>query len=124
MDHGETPGSFSSFDRGRNLAAARMPHHDDERHAEMGGRVLQARDSQIVEEVAGRPHDEQVPEPLIENELRGNPRIRARDDGREGILPLLEHFLPTARVLPRMLGDPRREPPISLDERGERRAMV
>ena len=63
-----------------------MPEHDDEWRAEMLHRILHGADREIVGDVAGDAHGEDVAEALIEQDLRRDPRIRAAQHDGKGHL--------------------------------------
>ena len=63
-----------------------MPQHDDQPGTELFGGKLDAADLRGGNDVAGHSDDEQVAEPLIENDLDRYSRIRTAKDGRERFL--------------------------------------
>jgi hypothetical protein len=66
--------------------AAFVPEHEDERCAEVLDGVLDAREFEVAERLARGPHDEEISDALIEENLRGDARVCAAHDDRKGIL--------------------------------------
>ena len=73
-----------------------MPKHDDKPGAVPRGSEFDAPNLRGSDDVAGNANHEQVSEPLIENDLDGNARVRASENDREWLLPCRE--LDTSRV--------------------------
>jgi len=69
-------------------AATGVTQHHDQLRAEHGGAVLKAPESIGRHEVAGDANHEQVARPLIERQLRRDPRIGAAEDRGERRLAL------------------------------------
>ena len=75
------------FERGQDRAALRVPEHDDQPRAEPRGGELDAADLRRRDDVAGDADDEQIAEPLIEDDLGRHARVGAAEDDRERLLP-------------------------------------
>lgn len=82
-----------------------MPENDDERRPEVQRRELERTERDRVDEISRAPAHEQIAEPLIEDELRRNARVGARNDRGERLLPPSNGASPCA-VLPRVLRIP------------------
>jgi hypothetical protein len=67
-----------------------VPEHDDESRAESLGGVLDAPDQRWSDDVPGDADDEQIAEPLIEDDLRRNARVGAAENDRVRLLLLRE----------------------------------
>ena len=67
-------------------AAVGVPEHDHQARAEGLGGELDAADLGGRDDVAGHADHEQVPEPLVEDELRRHARVRAAEHDRERLL--------------------------------------
>jgi hypothetical protein len=65
-----------------------VSQHDDEPRAEALGGELDAPDLRGGDDVAGDADDEQLAEPLIEDDLGGHAGIGAAEDDRERLLDL------------------------------------
>lgn len=66
--------------------ALRMPEHDDEAGAKMRRCKLDAADLRGRDDVARDADHKEIAKSLIEDDLRGHPRIRAPEDDRKGLL--------------------------------------
>ena len=64
-----------------------MPEHDDEPGAEPRRCELDAPDLRRRDDVAGDADDEEIAEPLIEDDLSGHPGVGTAEDDRERFLP-------------------------------------
>ena len=78
---------------GSGQALARRPRGPlgGQRHelgAEHRSAIFQTGDDRRGCDIAGHPRDKDVSETLVEDQLDGHPRIRARQDGGEGLLLL------------------------------------
>jgi hypothetical protein len=73
-------------ERRSDSSATLVPQHDEEGRPEVGARILDAPQHLGRHDVAGHADDEEVAEPLIEQELRWNARIAAPEDRRERLL--------------------------------------
>jgi len=73
--------------RRENRAALRMAHHDDEPRPKARSGKLHATDLRRCDDVAGHADHEEIPEPLIEYQFGGNPRVRAAQHDGERRLP-------------------------------------
>ena len=69
-----------------------MPQDHDEPRPEMFDRVFDRTADEIVGVVSGNPRDEEVAEPLNEDEIRHDARIGAAQNRREGRLALIEQL--------------------------------
>ena len=74
------------FDRGEYRAALRVTEHDNEAGAVAFCRKLDAADLRRRDDVAGDADDEQIAEPLVEDDFRGHARIGAAENNRERLL--------------------------------------
>src|SRR5262245_58318452 len=83
-------------------AAALMAHHHDERHVQVLRGVLEARDLGVAGDVARDANIEEIAESLIEDDLRGNTRVRTTENRRMRMLAGCELAL-AGRVLVRMI---------------------
>src|SRR5215469_16028202 len=63
-----------------------MPEYHYQARTECGGSELDTADLRGRDDVAGDANDEQVPESLIEHDLRGHARIGAAEHDRPGSL--------------------------------------
>jgi len=72
--------SVAAGDRGAHCAAFGVTDDDNKTDVQVLDGVLDAAEHMIVEDVAGVAQDEQIAEPLVEVELRGEARIGARED--------------------------------------------
>jgi hypothetical protein len=79
-------GGMNGLDGGLDRPAAFVPEHEDERCAEVLDGVLDAREFEVAERLARGPHDEEISDALIEENLRGDARVCAAHDDRKGIL--------------------------------------
>ncbi|GMA91644.1 hypothetical protein GCM10025869_21730 [Homoserinibacter gongjuensis] len=57
-----------------------MGEHDDERHIQQRNRILERRDRRVGDHVTGVAHDEQVAEPLVEDDLGRQPGVAASEE--------------------------------------------
>ena len=69
-----------------------MTEHQDQRRSEHSDGVFHARNRIIVGEIAGHAADEQVSAPAIEGIFGRDPRVRAAQDGRIGVLTSDQRF--------------------------------
>ena len=74
------------LERGEDRAALRVAEHDDEARAEALRGELDAADLRRRDDVAGDADDEQVAEPLVEDDLGRHARVGAAEDDRERLL--------------------------------------
>jgi|SRR6267143_4603902 len=74
------------LDGGRDRAAFGVSEHDDQPRAEACGRKFYAADLRRRYDIPSYPDDEQVAKSLPEDELSGNPGVRATEDNGEGLL--------------------------------------
>ena len=96
-----------------------MAEHDDEPRVELLGRELDAADLRRRDDVAGDADDEQVAEPLIEDDLGRHARVGAAEHDRERLLPLGELVAPRGADLRAALAIGH-EPPIAVTQPRER----
>ena len=75
------------FQRRLDGAAVRMPEDDDQTRAELFGGKFDAADLRRRDDVAGDADHEQVPEPLIEDDLHRDSRIGTPEDTANGACP-------------------------------------
>jgi hypothetical protein len=73
-------------ERCADRAAAFVSQHHEERRLQVNGRVLDAAHHLGRDDVARHPDHEQLPQPRVEDQLRGNARIAAAEDRRIGPL--------------------------------------
>ena len=71
-----------------------MTKNDNQPRPELRGSKLDAADLRRGHDIARNANDEQVAEPLVEQEFDGDARIRARDDGRKRVLSANEFGAP------------------------------
>ena len=64
------------FDRRRDGAAIGVSEHHDKRHAEELHGVFETGKAVVIQEIAGKPHHEDVARPLIEREFRRDAAVR------------------------------------------------
>jgi hypothetical protein len=83
-------GALELVERGEDGAALRVAEHDDEPRAELLGGVLDAPDLRGRDDVPGDADDEEVAEPLIEDDLSGDARVGAAENDRVRRLLLRE----------------------------------
>jgi len=69
-----------------NGAAIRMPEDDHQAGAELFGGKFDATDLRRSDDIAGYAYDEQIAQPLIENDLHRHSGIGTAENGREGFL--------------------------------------
>ena len=82
-------------------AALVVAEHEDQRHLEHGDRVLERADDGVGDDLPGVAHDEQVAEPLVEDDLGREARVAAAE--QRGVRRLgLGELLAVLDVLPRM----------------------
>ena len=67
-------------ERRLHRAAALVPQHHEERRLQVRAGVLEAPQDLGGHDVARDAHDEEIPEPLVEQELRRNPGVAAPED--------------------------------------------
>jgi hypothetical protein len=72
---------------GGDRAAPLVAHDDDERGAVLQRAILDRRGDQVIDGLRPGADGEQVADPLVEDGLRRQPRVDARDDRGEGVLP-------------------------------------
>src|SRR5579862_9551986 len=65
-------------------------------------RIFEALDAQFVDAVARLPHYEQISHALIEQQLRWHPRVGARQESSEGLLPLARNAFAPREIAARM----------------------
>lgn len=70
---------------GRGTAAL-VPQDEDQRDAQLIDAELDRAEHRLVEGLPGRPYRQQVPEPLVEDELGRHPRVDTAEDERERVL--------------------------------------
>ena len=75
---------------GRDRPAAVVPEDHDQRHAEDADAVFERAEHGVVDHLAGGADHEGVPEAEVEDDLSGQPGIRAAEDHRERVLVLHE----------------------------------
>jgi hypothetical protein len=68
------------FHRG---AAIGVPKHHDERRAQEFHGIFEAGESVVIEEIAGKPHHEEIAGSLIEQELGRDAAVGAAEDRRD-----------------------------------------
>src|SRR3954451_12852111 len=95
-----------------------MAQHNHESRAKAGRRELDAADLRRRDDVAGDANDEEIAEPLIEDEFSGNARVGTAENNREGLLPRRKRGAPRVieRIGGRLVGD---EPAVALLQAGE-----
>ena len=79
-------GAPQLLQRGDDGAALRVAQHHDQAGAEAVGRELHAADLRGSHHVPGHADHEQVPQPLVEDDLGRHARIGAAQDDRRGLL--------------------------------------
>ena len=103
------------FQGGQDRPALRMAQDNHQPGPEVRGRELDAANLRRRHDVAGDTDDEQIAQPLVEDELSRHPRVRATEDDREG--PLLLRQLDSARMAdPDLTSDTRNEAAVSRAE--------
>ncbi len=106
------------LDGGLHRAAALVADNDQQRHRQVLDGVLDRPDHRPVGDLAGGSRDEQIPESLVEQHLRGHPRVGAGQDARERFLPAGQPLgLGDGMDADRLAVD---EPAVALDQLGER----
>lgn len=118
--HGWCPGT-EVFERRRHGPAALVPQHQHEGNAQLLHPVLDGCEDRLVEHLPGGPYAEQVPDPLVEDQLGRDTGVDAADDDRERVLPGGEDMPPGA-LLVGMTGLPGGVPPVAREKFVERRA--
>ncbi len=98
-------GPLQLFESRPHGAALRVPQHHHQPGAEAGGGELDAAHPGGRHDVAGDANDEQIAQPLIEDDLGGHPRVRATEDDGEGLLLLRQLERPRRRGLAADAGD-------------------
>jgi hypothetical protein len=96
-----------------------MAEDDYERDPEVRRRECEAFEDGAVDDVSRDPDDEEVPESLVEDDLRDDARVRAPQDGCERPLPAQKLRAPLGGSA-RIRGTIFDETPISFFERGQR----
>ena len=86
VEGADLPGHCLCFDRGLYRTAIGVAQHHDRLGAEHRSAIFQTGDDRRGCDIAGHPRDKDVSETLVEDQLDGHPRIRARQDGGEGLL--------------------------------------
>ena len=84
---------------GSDCAAPFVAHHHHERRLEMAEGVAQAPQHVGSDDVSGHADDEEVAEPLVEDQLRWNPGVAARQDGGERLLADGQMGTPVRRLV-------------------------
>jgi hypothetical protein len=83
-----------AFELGRqrrlDCAAALVPEHDEEGRVQVDRGVLQRAHDFRRDDVAGHPHDEELAEPRVEQQLGRHARIAAADERGVGLLTFRE----------------------------------
>ena len=105
--------------RGLHRAASRVAEHHHESGAEPLGGELDAADLRRSSDVSRHADDEQIPQPLVEDDLCRRPRIGASENDGEGLLAV-GHRL-AARLVGELVagagaGD---KPPVALAQTSE-----
>jgi len=90
---------LAAFDRRRDRPTALMAHDDQQRRVEVGDGILEAANLDVSGDVAGRSHGEQVPQPLIEDDLGRHTRIGAAEDRGVRMLAEYQFTLPVGRLM-------------------------
>src|SRR5690606_7715147 len=80
------PGALELIERGRDCSALGVPKHDDQRRAEPLRSEFDAPDLRGGDDVTGDPDDEEISEPLVEDDFGGDPRVGAAENDRERLL--------------------------------------
>ena len=87
-----------------------MSEHHDQPRTEAGGGELDAADLRRSDDVAGDADDEQIAEPLIEDDFRRHPRVRATEDDRERLLrrgePVVMDMAGPPAAVPHVVDEP------------------
>jgi hypothetical protein len=96
-----------------------MAEDDHESRSELLGGELDTADLRGGHDVAGDADHEQIPQPLIEDDLHRYARIGAPEDHREGLLARRELYTAGAARQRVMAADVRRESPIAVAEQSE-----
>ncbi len=73
----------------RDGAAGGVPHHHHERSVQVPDAVLDGPDLVGVRDIARDADDKEIAEAAIEEPLDGDARVRAGEDGGEGMLPVV-----------------------------------
>src|SRR5437667_4108068 len=100
-----------------------MPQHQNQRRVKMVHRIFNTAEIACRHYIAGHAYDEQVTEPLIEQQLRRNSRIAAAEDSCERVLPGDQLFSPGKAFMP-ATGTGGSESFIPLQQKSERFAGV
>lgn len=108
------------FDGRRNGPALGVTKHHHKTRTVARSRKLHAADLRGSDDVAGHADDEQIPQTLIEYDLRGNARIGASQDDRKRFLAVGQRCSPSLRQKGCRAALIRREPEIPLSESIER----
>src|ERR1700688_1320915 len=103
-----------------NRAALSVAQHDHQARTELLGGKFDATDQGRRHDVSGAADDEQIPQPLIEDDFYGYPRIGTAENGGEWLLARrqFETARPTADGS--AIADVRHEAPVSLLQERER----
>ena len=83
-------GALKLLYRGLNDAAIGMAEYDDEPSLETLSYEFDAADLGRRDDISGYADDEQIAQPLIKNDLDGNPGVRTAEDGSERFLSCRE----------------------------------
>ena len=67
-------------------SATFVAEHQHKSHAQAFDRILDAAESEVLDEITRSPNDEESAEPLVEHEFRCHARIGAGDDDGERVL--------------------------------------
>lgn len=89
--------------RGGHRPTGRVRQDDDERDFEMSHRIFDAPQDDIIDDIARHPDDEEIPQSLIEENLRRDPRVRASQQNGERALSCHQGSA-SLRILTRMFG--------------------
>jgi len=114
-DGGDMAGGLVAVEGGGHSTAAGMAQDDHQGHPQMLHGVLYAPQRDIIRHMAGRADNKEVPQPLVKDDLRGDARIGAGQDGGEGVLAG-EDLLPARGVLVGMDGLTGGEAPVPLPQ--------
>ena len=91
LDPAALPGAAElHLQRRLDRAASLVAEDQEERGPEVGAGVLERSGHLGREDVAGQPHDEELAEAGVEEQLRRHARVAAAEDGGVGVLLLRE----------------------------------
>ena len=98
------------FERRQDRAALRVSEHHDQPRTEAGGGELDAADLRRSDDVAGDADDEQIAEPLIEDDFGRHAGVRATEDDRERLLrrgePVVMDMAGPPAAVPHVVDEP------------------